>query len=184
MRLFSPRSEERKRTLLRKRAEYAQQPSASTSAVGYGGNGYWPEAEASGSGLPRLVPEGRLSAAALPEGRVLAPPPPLREAPRSPHSPGGRSMAEQLAAGGINSRAKHGDIWRYNTSGTLSYEMGKKVWRSPVADTSGRPAGAIMRPRFIPPPGQSHWREPEADPNAISKVRLEGGGCGRCFCEM
>ena len=52
-----------------------------------------------GSGLPRLVPEGRLSAAALPEGRVLAPPPPLREAPRSPHSPGGRSMAEKLAAG-------------------------------------------------------------------------------------
>ena len=99
MRLFSPRSEERKRTLLRKRAEYAQQPSASAAAVGYGGNGYWPEAEASGSGLPRLVPEGRLSAAALPEGRVLAPPPPLREAPRSPHSPGGRSMAEKLAAG-------------------------------------------------------------------------------------
>ena len=73
--------------------------SASAAAVGYGGNGYWPEAEASGSGLPRLVPEGRVSAAALPEGRVLAPPPPLREAPRSPHSPGGRSMAEKLAAG-------------------------------------------------------------------------------------
>ena len=30
---------------------------------------------------------------------MLAPPPPLREAPRSPHSPGGRSMAEKLAAG-------------------------------------------------------------------------------------
>ena len=91
------------------------------------------------------------------------------------------ALAEQLAAGGINSRAKHGDIWRYNTSGTLSYEMGKKVWRSPVADTSGRPAGAIMRPRFIPPPGQSHWREPEADPNAISKVRLEGGAVDDVF---
>ena len=48
MRLFSPRSEERKRTLLRKRAEYAQQASASAAAIGYGSNGYWPEAEAGG----------------------------------------------------------------------------------------------------------------------------------------
>ena len=79
------------------------------------------------------------------------------------------ALAERLAAGGINSRAKHGDIWKYNTSGVLSYEMGKKVWRSPVGDASGKAAGAILRPRFIPKPGQSEWHWPEAEADASSK---------------
>jgi len=87
------------------------------------------------------------------------------------------ALAERLAAGGINSRAKHGDIWKYNTSGVLSYEMGKRVWRSPVGDASGKAAGAILRPRFIPKPGQSEWHWPEAEADASSKVSGWGVYC-------